>query len=150
MTPKDVQDFINTWNGKKLDTDGYPSYNKYQCVDVIRKYLPDVVKCPLVGGNAIDYWYYYPYNKTLQKYFVRIPNSWTFIPKLGDICIFGPVNGNPYGHIGLGTNAGNLLYATVFEQNDPVGSGCHYKAYNISVAYYWPKLLGVLRPRALA
>jgi hypothetical protein len=145
MTKQDVSNFITEWMNKYLDTDGYPAYNKYQCVDVIRKYQTEVIKMPLVGGNAIDYWYHYPYDQTLQQYFTRIPNTLTFIPKLGDVIIFAGTSKNPYGHIGLQSTAANFFWTTVFEQNDPIGSACHYKAYN----YITPRLLGVLRPKNL-
>jgi hypothetical protein len=145
MSKQDVQNFINEWMNRKLDTDGYPSYNKFQCVDVIRKYQTDVIKMPLVGGNAIDYWYHYPCDQTLQQNFTRIANSWTFVPKLGDIVIFAGTSGNPYGHIGICSSAADVFWMTVFEQNDPNYSPCHYKAYN----YISPKCLGVLRPKAL-
>ena len=145
MTNTVVQNFINKWMNKYLDTDGFPSYNKFQCVDLIRKYFPDVVGCPVVRGNAINYWYDYPYSPTLQKYFNRIPNTLTFVPKLGDVGILAATSSNPYGHIGLCTNAGNIWYYTLFEQNDPLRSPCHYKAYN----YIYPRFLGVLRPKSL-
>ena len=137
-----AQAFIDGWMNKLLDTDGYPSYQPYQCVDVIRKYQTDVIKNPLVPGNAIDYWYHYPFNPILQKYYTHIPNSLTFVPKLGDIVIFAATWGNPYGHIGISSSVANVLWVTVFEQNDPLKSPCHYKAYN----YIYPRVLGVLRP----
>jgi hypothetical protein len=146
MTQTDVQNFINKYMNKYLDTDGYPSYNKFQCVDLIRQYQVEMIKMPLVGGNAINYWYDYPYNSTLQKYFTRIPNTLTFVPKLGDIGIQAATAANPYGHIFLNTNAGNIFYYTAFEQNDPLKSPCHYKSYN----YVFPKFLGVLRPKSLS
>jgi hypothetical protein len=138
-----TQEFINKYMNKKLDTDGYPSWQPYQCVDVIRQYQKEVIGSIVVGGNAIDYWYQYPYNATLKKYYDRIPNTLTFVPKLGDIGIFAAWANNPYGHIGICTNAGNMWYFTTFDQNWPSGSPCHYVSHN----YLYPKFLGVLRPK---
>lgn len=145
MTTQEVQDFINRHMDTKLDTDGFPKDQPYQCVDVIRAYQTEVIKNPLVGGNAIDYWYQYPYSKVLQQYFTRIVNTWWFVPKLGDITIFAGTKTNPYGHIGIVSGAANIFWMTVFEQNDPYNSPCHYKAYN----YRTPPCLGFLRPRQL-
>lgn len=155
MTQTDVYNFFNTWLNKKLDTDGYPSYQKFQCVDVFRKYQTDVVKNPLVPGNAIDYWFNYPINSILQKYYDRIPNTITAVPKLGDVIIwdrFGwnPLKKaytNPFGHIAIATQANGLIYFTSFDQNWPSLSACHYQAHNF---YSWsPKVLGWLRPKSL-
>ena len=126
-----------------LDTDGFPSYQPYQCVDVIRQYHKEVLLAPIVRGNAINYWYDYPYSATLQKYYTRIPNSLTFVPKLGDVVVFAATWRNPYGHIGISSSVANVFWVTVFEQNDPLKSPCHYKAYN----YIYPRVLGVLRPK---
>ncbi len=152
---KKTQDFINDFMNKPLDTDGYPSYQKYQCVDVIRAYMAGGIKnnsvlaakypkgvlgMPLVPGNAVNYWYDYPYNLTLQKFFTRIPNTPTGVPRLGDIVIFAAWWRNPYGHIGIGTNAGNVFYLTTFDQNWK-GPYCTYISHN----YIYPRVLGWLR-----
>lgn len=138
------QDFINKYMNKYLDTDGYPSYNKYQCVDVIRKYLVESVGCKLVGGNARDYWYNYDLDPTLKKHFTRIKNTVTAVPKLGDIIIWDAWRKNPYGHIAICSASAGLIYFTSFDQNWPVGSPCHYQAHDF---FWWsPKVLGWLRP----
>jgi hypothetical protein len=160
MTPDQVQNFINDLMDKKIDTDRFPKDQPYQCVDVIRAYMagrilnfPDlatkyakgVIQMPMVNGNAVDYWYQFPTNPILQQYFTRIVNYWWVVPKFGDIAIFAGTKTNPYGHIGIVSRAANLLWMTVFEQNDPFNSPCHYKAYN----YRTPPVLGFLRPKQL-
>jgi CHAP domain len=147
MTTADVQNFMNTWMNRFLDTDGYPSYWKYQCVDVFRKYQTDVVGNPLVPGNARDYWYNYPRDPVLQQFYVRIPNTLTAIPKMGDVIIWDGWSADPYGHIAICTAAAGMIYFTSFDQNWPLRSPCHYQVHNF---YPWsPKVLGWLRPKAL-
>lgn len=152
-----IAEFMDDINGKKLDTDGYPKDQPFQCVDVIRaaiaggirtptalakKYPKGVWGLPLVGGNAIDYWNNYPKNPILQKYFERVVNHWWVIPQEGWFAIFEATKGNPAGHIGL-VKWGSLLKMTVMQQNDPLRSECHYKDYN----YRNPKCIGFLKPK---
>lgn len=140
-----AQEFINKWMNKQLDTDGYPSYQPYQCVDVIRQYHIEVLKAPIVPGNAINYWYDYPYNATLQKYYTRIQNNvWdlTLVPKLGDVIVFAGWGSNPYGHISICSSAVNGLWFTSFDENWK-GPYCTYIAHN----YISPRVIGWLRPK---
>ena len=137
-----TQEFINYWMGKKLDTDGYPLGQPYQCVDIVKQFHAEVLQAPMFRGNAINYWYDYPYSTLLQKYYDRIPNTLTFVPRLGDVMVWKGWWSNPYGHIALCTNAGNMLWFTSFDQNWK-GPYCTYVAHN----YTWPRVLGVLRPK---
>lgn len=124
--------FINKWNGKLLDYDGY--YGG-QCVDLYRQYCKEVLnvpQSPAVGG-AKDIW-----NTYLAQYFDRIPNSPNGIPKRGDIMIWG-IGYGPYGHVGVVTSA-SLYSFYSFDQNDPLGTKCHYQWHNYRGVLGWLRL----------
>ena len=137
MTTQDVQNFFNKWNGKYLDADG--AYG-YQCKDVFSQYNKDLVKAPYIVGNPIVLWNSPP--STLLKYYTKIPNTITGVPKMGDVIIF---NTGVTGHISICTNAANMFWFTSFDQNWPSGSKCHYVSHN----YIFPKVVGWFRPKSL-
>lgn len=121
-----LAEFFLKYNGKFLDSDG--AYGN-QCVDVIRQYFKEVLEVAPVQGNAIDYFRDIPG-------FTKIKKSLFAYPKPGDIVIF---NIGQYGHIAV-CNWVRTFDMGVFEQNNPIGSPCHYGEYNYS------KVVGWLRP----
>jgi len=110
-----LQEFIDKYDGKKIDYDGY--YGT-QCMDVYRQYVKEVLNIPQsppVSG-AKDVWDTY-----LPEYYERIPNTSTGVPRAGDIMIWGEEVG-PFGHIAIfmsGTERG----FTSFDQNWPNTGG---------------------------
>lgn len=127
-----TKDFFNRYDGKPLDFDGY--YGT-QCVDVIMQFTADVLKIPRWGsGNAVGRWTDYP-----TAHFERIANTASFVPRLGDIVVWGTWSGNPYGHIAIATGEGDTNRFVAFGANWPVGDVCGYDWYS------YANVLGVLR-----
>lgn len=79
-------------------------------------------------------------NDITYKYFDLIPNSATFIPNDGDLCVF---QSGVAGHIGIALGGGTTSTFKDFEQNWPTGTNASVRDRN----YNTPKLLGVLRPK---
>lgn len=100
-------EFRDKYLGKGIDYDG--KYG-YQCVDVYRMYCKEVLGVPqsppVVGAK--DIWDNY-----LTKYFTRIENTLTAVPKQGDVIIWSV---GTYGHIGICDSANKDSFIS-FEQN---------------------------------
>lgn len=126
-------EFINKYNGKTVDFDGY--YGG-QCVDLYRQYVKEVLNFPqspaVVGAK--DIW-----NTYLTQYFTRINNTPLGVPQKGDIIIWGTGYG-PFGHVGV-YYSGNVMNFKSFDQNDPVGTKCHIQSHS------YRGVLGWLRPK---
>lgn len=129
-----IQEFVAKYSGKGIDYDGHYGF---QCVDLYRKYVQEVLNYPQSPGvsGAKDIW-----NSYLQEYFTRVANTPDGIPEPGDIMIWGDTYG-PYGHVAVVTKA-TLTTFTCFSQNDPTGSLCGEKLYRT----YKP-VLGWLHPK---
>lgn len=124
--------FFYQHNKRFLDYDGAFGF---QCVDVIKAYMDEVLNMLPVKGNAIDYWRDIPG-------FARIKNSLFSYPKPGDIIIWDKTKDNPYGHIAVVNWVRNFDFGC-FEQNNPLNSPCHYGEHT------YKGVLGWLRPMAI-
>lgn len=129
-----LQQFIDKWDNKGIDFDGHYGY---QCVDLYRQYVQEVLGCPQSPGviGAKDIWDSY-----LSSYFDRIPNTPEGVPEAGDIMIWGSVYG-AFGHVAIVTEA-TVSTFKCFSQNDPTGAVCGIKLYRT----YKPTL-GWLHPK---
>ena len=115
--------------GQSIDTDGYPSGQPYQCVDLIRAYYQYLGVSP-VSGNGADY----AWND--------LPSGWTRVqggtPQRGDILVYGASNDNPYGHVAIFEDTRSTFHQNV--------EGYYVKrltyAYNGFSNPYW----GYIRP----
>lgn len=132
-----IDDFFLRWNNRKLDTDGFPKKQPYQCVDVTNQYNKDVIKGSPWTGNAIDRWSNFDPN-----FYVKIPRTVFQLPQRGDIVVWGTGIG-PEGHIAVATGQSNPLSFVSFDQNFPLLSPCHFQKHN------YQSVLGYLRPNAL-
>lgn len=131
-------EFKNKYLGKALDFDGVAGV---QCVDLIKFYLKDVFGITAgAWGNAKDYYENYKNNIVLMNNFDRIVNYREFVPKKGDIAVFGSSNMSPYGHICICTGQGNM---TFFKSIDMNWGGKEAK----EVLHSYVNFLGVLRPK---
>ena len=135
------KEFITKWNNKLCDYDGYYSG---QCMDLYRQYCKDVLNTPQsppVSGAA-EVWDNY-----LDKYFVKIPNTITGIPKEGDIIIWNKqLNG--YGHIAICQTA-NIWNFTSFDQNFPTSSKCHFQKHNYKYVLGWLRPISQILPSGI-
>ena len=129
-------EFISTYLGKSFDYDGVSGV---QCVDLAKMYLDKVFGIkPGAFGNAKDY--YENFNKLpIKTSFTRIANTANFVPKKGDIVVWGTGLGNKYGHIAIATGEGNASQFYSYDLN--WGSKVVHK-----VLHNYKGFLGVLRP----
>ena len=77
-----LQEFISKYEGEGIDVDGFPKDNPYQCVDLYRAYVKEVLgfpqSPPVVGAK--DIWDTY-----LTSHYTRLDNTPTAVPQAGDI-----------------------------------------------------------------
>lgn len=134
----DYNEFIKTYKGKSFDYDGVSGV---QCVDLVKQYLNKVFGIkPGSWGNAKDYYENYNSNKILKANFTRIANTADFIPKKGDIAVWGTGLGNKYGHIAIATGEGTTSYFYSYDLN---WNGKTVK----KVKHTYKGFLGVLRAK---
>lgn len=86
--------------GNYIDVDGY---YQGQCWDLAAHYAREVVGCPslpTVTGGAEGV--FTRFAAPIPDYFTKVandPNDATQLPLAGALIVYGPTNGNPYGHI---------------------------------------------------
>lgn len=134
--------FIKNHLGKAMDYDGDSGV---QCVDLIKYYLNEVFGINAKNyGNAKDY--YENFNNAshavLREHFTRIANNASFVPKKGDIVVWGAgvSSSHNYGHIAIAKGVGNTSEFYSYDQNWN-GKECH------EVKHGYTAFLGVLRPK---
>lgn len=130
--------FRNKWLGKGIDYDN--SYG-FQCVDVYRMYVKEVLEClqsPSVKG-AVNIWTTY-----LTEFFDKIEKKSDNYPQQGDVVIW---NIGTYGHIAICDHA-DVNSLTCFEQNWSEG-GTSKDGTGVSElrVHNYTKILGWLRPK---
>jgi len=126
-----LNEFIKKWTGKKLEVTGSPGALN-QCVDLVNGYIRDVLGLPVIKWtNAI----FFP--EVVGDEYEWIQNTPTGIPLKGDIMIFDI---GKYGHISVFID-GNVNSFNSFDQNWPVGTGCHIQKHNYN------NVVGWLRPK---
>lgn len=101
--------FIKKNIGNKVDWD---KAHGYQCVDLYRQYLNDVLKVPqtppVEGAKDI-----FEKPGTLNV----TPDSLLADYSRGDVLIWGPTKNNPYGHVAVLVEIYNTKYFIVLEQD---------------------------------
>jgi len=126
-----LNEFMGKWNGRGIDYDG--AYG-YQCMDLYLQYQKEVLGVqPKGAAYAGLLWDNYDSNV-----FTKIPNTLTFVPQAGDVCIWT----GGYGHVAIATGSGNIWAFHSFDQNYPLGSLPHVQGHN-----YFGGFRGVLRPK---
>lgn len=150
-----LQEFINTYLGKRVDPNGedrghYQCFNDnkfpwcHQCVSLVQWYVQ------VVWEKTRPYWdaKRLVTNLSRKEYDVIFPSSGQK-PQSGDIISFWAVAGNPYGHIGIVVSLTHEGFK-MLEQNgwsgDGYGEGNNAirivsKSYNNVVAWARPKNL---------
>jgi hypothetical protein len=138
-----VDGFFGNWNGKSLDTDGFPQNQRFQCYDVFIQYGNDVVGHGYISahpaGGARDLFENFD-GLGLGKWYKRIandPSDPNQVPQKGDVVIWnGP---DPRGHVAIFDHLVNANSFVSFDQNWG-GTYCHYVTHN------WQHVIGWLRP----
>lgn len=133
-----LDEFVEKYNGKKIDYDG--AYGA-QCVDVFRQYCKDVLHVPHTGAvvGAAELYTKYEALPLEKKYFSRIAYEGV-IPGTGDVVIFSASASNKYGHVALVLSA-NEKMITVFEQDGFKQYGAHMGTWD------YKRVLGFLRKK---
>lgn len=130
--------FIIKYKGKGIDFDGHYGF---QCVDLIRQYIKEVLNQPQPKGvtGAKDFFTNFETDPNLNQYFNKIVNTPEGVPSKGDIIIWGATYG-AYGHIAI-VNWANASQFQALSQNDPLGSLTTLKnySYNHILGWFTPK-----------
>lgn len=131
------KEFKSKWVGKRVD---YDERYQFQCTDLIRQYLLEVIGIygdpAQAYGNAIDYW-----NKPHTNVLKHFEKSASKTPEQGDIIILDLAA--PYGHIAIADSA-----TTMLEQNGGNGNGDGLGANAIRLrAIPKTKIIGILKRR---
>jgi len=129
-----LDEFIEKYKGKRIDFDGHYGF---QCVDLIRQYIKEVLNQPQPRGviGAKDFWINYETDPNLNQYFDKISNTPEGIPNKGNIIIWGSTYGT-YGHIAV-VNWANVNQFQALTQNDPIGALTILKNYNYNHILGW-------------
>jgi len=138
MTP---QEFFKKNDGKGLDQDGFPKENPYQCMDLMRFFVRDVLaldssqlRAPTAfqsfqkGGKDFDKFNYLP----------------GMIPQEGDIMYWNQSVG-PSGHVSVFVK-GNATTFTSFDQNWPERTKSHYQSHDYRGVAGWLRKKGAPKP----
>jgi hypothetical protein len=139
-----LQSFIDKYNGKFVEYN-HDAY-KFQCMDLMRQYVHDVL-----GINPYDAIPASPtarqcfQNFKSNKYFTKVINTPTGVPKKGDIVFWGlyPFVTGTAGHVAI-FSGGNVSRFISFDQNYPTGQPCKF------VNHSYRGVLGWLTARKLA
>ena len=126
--------------GKGVDYDGVCGV---MCVDLAKCYLDEVFGIKAgAWGDAHAYYDNFTNIPQLVKNFTRIPNIPSFVPKKGDIMVWGTsLNGN-WGHIAICTGEGDTNYFYSLDQNWTGNNDACAK-----IRHNYNHVLGVLRPK---
>jgi len=128
-------EFANKYNGKFLDFDGRYGY---QCMDLMRAYIQEVLRLPPYTLPAVTYAKQVFTNFKPNKYFTKVINTPTAVPKKGDIIFWGwkyPTTGVA-GHVAI-FSEGNVNCFISFDQNYPSRQPCKYVNHSYSGVLGW-------------
>lgn len=128
-----LSEFINKYNGKKIDFDGY--YGA-QCMDLMHFYIVEVLG---LGRNVLTAPTAFQAYQNGDGNFEKLNNTSAAVPQAGDI-IFWNTKVGPAGHAAVFVE-GDVNSFRSFDQNWPVGAGCHIQNHNYFGVAGW------LRPK---
>ncbi|MBQ8966210.1 CHAP domain-containing protein [Ruminococcus sp.] len=124
--------------GKKIDYDG--NYG-VQCFDLANDYAVKVVGGKqFIGMGAYEIYTNFA-NQPAHELYERIPNTPDFVPKKGDIMVWGTTLGK-WGHVAVCNGKGDTTWFESYDQN--------WTGRNEGVTlvrHNYKSVLGVLRPK---
>jgi len=136
-----LDQFITKYNGRYLDFDG--KYG-YQCVDLIRAYLKEVLNIDAYTLPPVTYakQLFTNFPNAGTNRFTKVFNKPTNAPRRGDIVVWGTYLGVTgwAGHVAICSGA-SMMNLITFDQNYPKGSFCKY------VNHSYKGILGWLSPK---
>lgn len=128
--------FTKKYLGRYVDYDG--SFGA-QCVDLMRQYSKEVHEfAPYIAiptrGNAKDIFR----NFRTNKYYTKILNAPTNMPKQGDIVFWGtyPFITGFAGHVAIVESA-DVRNLVVYQQNYPTGRPCNFRKFDYRGVMGW-------------
>lgn len=132
-------EFVKKYKGKGVD---YDKAYGVQCFDLANQYNKDVVGCGMFTGMYAKQIYEDFDKQAVKGYFIKIKNTPSFVPKKGDIVVWGGGLNGGVGHVAIATGEGDTKNFYSYDQNwtgknDPCTR--IYHSYN--------HVLGVLRPK---
>ena len=144
--PQYLQNFINKYNGKRIDVDNQFGY---QCWDLSQIYAQEVwgvdyyLSCRITGGVKDIY---NDFERVMDTNdFTRYPNLRDTVPNVGDFVIWGY---GQYGHIAIVLEA-DVNTFTVLEQNAGQGDGDGLNGDEVKITKYqnYMGVLGFITPK---
>ena len=110
-----LEEFVNKYNGKKVDFDG--AFGA-QCVDLFRQYNKDVWGNPHTGAveGAKDLFLNYD-NLPIERKFLELNPVNSKIIEEGDVAVWGASSSNKYGHVAIVVGLLGDESLIVFEQD---------------------------------
>lgn len=138
-----IDQFVNEWNGKSIDVDGFPPDQPYQCYDAFIQYNREVIGCQptiicRISGYVKDFWNDFE-NTILPQYYTKVGPLEK--GQKSDVCIWGNAPATPYSHIAV-LLADNGSTQHIFGQNQP-------NPYCSIIDFTSNGLLGYLRPKEI-
>lgn len=135
-------EFVKKYKGKGINFD---KLYGVQCFDLANQYNRDVIGCGMFTGLYARQIYEDFDKQAVKDYFTRIKNTPSFVPKKGDIVVWGGSLNGGIGHVAIATGEGNKRYFYSYDQNwlgknDPC----------TRVYHNYNHVLGVLRPKIRA
>lgn len=134
-------EFIKKHNGVAINYDGAAGK---QCVDLATAYFNEVFGSGIKNFwyDAHHFWDLFDKNTWLKANFTKVKNTPSFVPKKGDIVVWGGSLNGGIGHVAIATGEGNTKYFYSYDQNwlgrnDPC----------TRVYHNYNHVLGVLRPK---
>lgn len=144
--PQYLQNFVNKYNGKRIDVDNQFGY---QCWDLSQIYAQEVwgvdyyLSCRITGGVKDIY---NDFERVMDTNdFTRYPNLLETVPNVGDFVIWGY---GQYGHIAIVLEA-DVNTFTVLEQNGGQGDGDGLNGDEVKITKYqnYIGVLGFITPK---
>lgn len=148
-----LQQFIQKYQGTRLDLDAFPKGAQYQCWDLAQAWFN------ILG---LDYWLRCKWSggvKDIWEHRLELfdENEWEFeqnerltVPRPGDIVVWNGSVGGGYGHIGIVVSA-TVNTLDVFEQNNGQGDGDGLNGDQCKTTRYfdWRGIYGFIRPKTV-
>ena len=140
--------WLKSVEGKKIDCDGVPSNQPFQCVDEVKDYFNRCFGIKnftfSTGNNPHGYargiWENFNDYPQLKGKFIRLRNTASFVPAKGDVMVWSDAVGTA-GHVAVCT--GKNTGTSKFQSMDQNWGG---KYYCTLITHSYNGVYGVLRP----
>lgn len=130
-----LKEFINKYLGKFVD---YDKKFGYQCVDLMRQYIKEVLKLDPYKAFPANKYAKYMFNYYSTTLMIKTVNGKTNFPKAGDIIFWStfPFITGIAGHVGIVVSA-DVNHVIVLHQNYPLNSSCSLRKFSYKGVLGW-------------